>query len=286
VVGDFTVCGFLPILVSERSRGVSWEQGGAALLEIVNLDQKLGKKDWKTRRPAYQQRLYDLEKAAFDAHMPTVAIFEGWDAAGKGTCVQTLTSRLDPRGFTVWPIRAARTYEQKRPWLWRFWNKLPNYGHIAIFDRSWYGRVTVERVEYGLPEREYMRAYTDIVDFERLIALDGYVMVKFFLHISRDEQTRRFKQIERDPLESWRLLPEDWERHRHYEAWLEVFEEMLERTDTSFSPWTIVEATSRGFMLDKVYRTLIAAMEQRLSELGAVPPIISVEEAEGDEAYA
>jgi AMP-polyphosphate phosphotransferase len=253
------------------------------LLEIVNLDQKLGKKDWKARRPALRQRLYDLEKAAFDTGMPTVIIFEGWDAAGKGTCVQTLTSRLDPRGFTVWPIRAARTSERKRPWLWRFWNKLPNYGHMAIFDRSWYGRVTVERVELGLPEREWMRAYTDIVDFERLVAVDGYVIVKFFLHISKEEQARRFKKIERDPLESWRLLDEDRERHRHYDDWWQVYEEMLERTDTSFGPWTIVEATDRWFMLDKVYRTLIAAMEARLAELNAVPPVISEAEAQGEE---
>lgn len=256
------------------------------MLEIVNLDQKLGNKAWKARRSAYQQRLYDLEKASFDAGVPTVILFEGWDTAGKGTCVRTLTSRLDPRGFTVWPIRAARTYEQKRPWLWRFWNKLPNYGHMAIFDRSWYGRVTVERLELGLPQREWMRAYNDIVDFERLMTLDGYVIVKFFLHISREEQARRFRQIEKDPLESWRLEMEDRERHRNYETWLLVYEEMLERTDTSFGPWAIVEATDRGFMLDKVYRTLIRAMEARLGELGAVPPVISVAEAQGDETYA
>jgi polyphosphate kinase 2 (PPK2 family) len=260
--------------------------GYNTLLEIVNLDQELAKKDWKMRLPAYRQRLYDLEKAAFDARMPTVILFEGWDAAGKGTCVQTLTSRLDPRGFTVWPIRAARTSEQKRPWLWRFWNKLPNYGHMAIFDRSWYGRVTVERIEIGLPEREWMRAYTDIVDFERLIAVDGCVIVKFFLHISKAEQARRFKKIERDPLESWRLLDEDRLRHANYDLWLTVYEEMLERTDTSFSPWTIVEATDRWFMLDKVYRALIATMEARLSELNALPPMISEAEAQGEEDYA
>lgn len=253
------------------------------MLEIVNLDQELSKDQWKARRSAYRQRLYDLEKAAFDAGMPTVIVFEGWDAAGKGTCVQTLTSRLDPRGFTVWPVRAARTYEQKRPWLWRFWNKLPNYGHMAIFDRSWYGRVTVERVELGLPQRDWMRAYNDIVDFERLITLDGYVIVKFFLHISKKEQARRFKKIEKDPLEAWRLLDEDRERHRHYDEWLLVYEEMLERTDTSAGPWTIVEATDRWFMLDKVYRTLIAAMEARLGELDAVPPVISEAEAQGEE---
>lgn len=256
------------------------------MLEIVNLDQKLRKKEWKARRSAYRQRLYDLEKAAFDVGMPTVVVFEGWDAAGKGTCVQTLTSRLDPRGFTVWPIRAARTYEQNRPWLWRFWNKLPNYGHMAIFDRSWYGRVTVEPLEHGLSSRDRMRAYNDIVDFERLIALDGYVIIKFFLHISKKEQARRFKKIQKDPLEAWRLEDEDLARHKRYDEWVLTYEEMLERTDTSFGPWTIVEATSRWFMLDKVYRTLIEAMEARLADLKAVPPMISEEEAQGENEIA
>ncbi len=252
------------------------------MLEIVNLDQELGKREWKLRRSKYRQRLYDLSRAAHDAKMPTVVVFEGWDAAGKGTCVQTLTSRMDPRGFTVHPIRAARTYEQKRPWLWRFWLKLPNYGHMAIFDRSWYGRVTVERVEYGLPQREVLRAYNDIVDFERLIALDGYVIIKLFLHISKKEQARRFKQIAKDPLEAWRLEDEDIARHKRYEQWRQVYDEMLERTETSFGPWTIIEATNRWFMLDKVYCTLILAMENRLGELDAVPPVISEAEAQGE----
>jgi len=252
------------------------------LLEIINLDQKLSQKEWKGRRSGYQQRLYDLQRAAFDAKLPTVVLFEGWDAAGKGPCVQTLTSRLDPRGFTVWPVRAARPYEQKRPWVWRFWNKLPNYGHLAIFDRSWYGRVTVERIEYDLSKRDLLRAYNDIVDFERLIALDGTVIIKFFLHISKKEQKRRFKQIEKDPLEAWHLSAEDWEHHKHYAVWLQAYEEMLERTDTSDGPWTIVEATNRGFMLDKVYRTLISRMEENLAQRGAVPPVISEREAVGE----
>jgi len=254
------------------------------LLEVVNLNQKLDKATWKARRSHYQQRLYDLQWAAYDARVPTVIVFAGWDAAGKGTCVRMLTSRLDPRGFTVWPIRAARTHEQKRPWLWRFWNKLPNYGHIAIFDQSWYGRVIFEPVEHGLPEADVLRAYNDIVDFERLIALDGTIIVKFFLHISAKEQARRFKKIEADPLESWRLAPEDRERNRNYDRWLQVYEHMLERTDTSFGPWTIVEATSRWFMLDKVYRTLIASLEARLGELDVLPPAISEAEALQEES--
>jgi len=141
----------------------------------------------------------------------------------------------------------------------------------------------VERVQMGLPQREVLRAFNDIVDFERLIALDGYVIVKFFLHISYEEQERRFKKIAKDPLERWRLEDEDLERHRNYDVWLGAYEEMLERTETSFGPWTIVEATSRWFMLDKVYRTLINAMEARLAELDAVPPVMSEAEAQGDE---
>jgi polyphosphate kinase 2 (PPK2 family) len=253
------------------------------LLELVNLENELSKKEWKARQPAYQQRLYDLQKAVFDAKLPVIVVFEGWDAAGKGVCIQTLTARLDPRGFTVWPVRAARTHEKKRPWLWRFWQKLPAYGHMAIFDQSWYRRVTVERVEYGLPPLDVRRAYVDIVDFERLQALDGTVIVKFFLHMSQEEQARRFKRISKDVQDAWRLEDEGWERHRNYDHWLQVYEEMLERADTSFGPWTPVEATSQGFMLDKVYRTLIAVMEARLSELDAVPPVMAVAEALGED---
>ena len=162
------------------------------MLEQVNLDLKLPKKEFKLQMVVLRQRLYDLQKAAFDCGMPVVVLFEGWDAAGKGTAINLLTSRLDPRGFQVWPIREARTHEKARPWLWRFWLKLPNYGQIGIFDRSWYGRVLVERVEGLTPEREWRRAYRDIVDFERTIADDGYVIVKFWMHISQKEQKPRF----------------------------------------------------------------------------------------------
>ena len=252
------------------------------MLEHVDLNLTLSKDEWKQRRPWYQQRLYDLEKAAFDASMATVVIFEGWDAAGKGTSIRQLTARLDPRGFVVHPIRAALDHEKQHPWLWRYWLKLPSYGQMAIFDRSWYGRVLVERM-YGLAtETEWRRAYNDIVEFERLIDQDGYVVVKFFLHIARQEQKRRFEEAEADPLEAWHITEEDWENHRRYDEWLLCYEEMLERTDTSFGPWTIVPATDRNYMLDTIYRTLIGAMTDRLDELGAVPPEITEDEASAD----
>src|SRR5512135_928904 len=137
------------------------------MLDKLDLDQKLDKKTYKRIMPELTERLYAVQKASWDARIPVIILFEGWDAAGKGTSIQALTARLDPRGFKLYPIRAARTYEQKRPWLWRFWSKLPARGEWAIFDRSWYGRVLVERMEKLVPKEEWERAYRDIVDFER-----------------------------------------------------------------------------------------------------------------------
>jgi polyphosphate kinase 2 (PPK2 family) len=240
------------------------------MLEKIDLNKKLSKKEYKAQLPKLQRRLYDLETAAWKAGIPSIILFEGWDAAGKGTTIATLTQRLDPRGFKLYPIRGARTYENMHPWLWRFWLKLPNYGEMAIFDRSWYGRVLVERVEGLTPEQEWRKAYRDIVDFERTIADDGYVLVKFWLHISKEEQRRRFKLLEKDPLKSWQVTEEDWEHHRRYDEYLLAVEEMLERTETEWGPWTIVEATSRWWARTKVFNTIINALGEQLKEKGVL----------------
>ncbi len=133
------------------------------MLEKIDLTRALDKEQYKNRLPQVQRRLYDLEKSCWDAKIPSVIVFEGWDAAGKGTSINLLTSRLDPRGFKLYPIQAPRTFETHLPWLWRFWLKIPNYGEMAIFDRSWYGRVLVERVEGLTPEEEWRKGYRDIV---------------------------------------------------------------------------------------------------------------------------
>jgi polyphosphate kinase 2 (PPK2 family) len=176
------------------------------------------------------------------------------------------------------------------PWLWRFWLKLPNYGEMAIFDRSWYGRVLVERVEGFTPEEEWRKAYRDIVDFERTIADDGYVIVKFFLHISKKEQKRRFKKLEKDPLESWHVQPEDWEHHRKYDQYVLAIEEMLERTETEWGPWTIVEATDRRWARVKIFETIIHriewALEKRGHSLPAERPNPNEEQPAPEEARA
>ena len=236
------------------------------MLEKIDLTKSLSKQEYKKRLPYLRDRLYDLQKACWDANIPSVILFEGWDAAGKGTSINLLTQRLDPRGFKLHPVQAPRTYETHMPWLWRFWLKLPNYGEMAIFDRSWYGRVLVERVEALTPDEEWRKGYRDIRDFERTIADDGCVLIKFWLHISKKEQLQRFKKLEEDPLESWHVQSEDWEHHEKYGEYVIAIEEMLERTDTEWGPWTIVEATDRRWARIKIFETIIHRLEEALQE--------------------
>jgi polyphosphate kinase 2 (PPK2 family) len=239
------------------------------MLEKVNLGLTLSKEEYRSVLPGLQQRLYDLEKACWDQNVASILVFEGWDAAGKGSAIATLTERLDPRGYKLHPITPPRTYEQQRPWLWRFWLRTPNYGEMAIFDRSWYRRVLEKRVEQAIPKKEVGNAFRDIVEFEQMLADDGTVIVKFWLHISKKEQKARFKALEKDPLESWRVTKEDWARHRRYEGYLDAAEEMLARTESEWGPWTIVESTSRWYSRRKIFETVIRALEAKLG--GAAP---------------
>jgi polyphosphate kinase 2 (PPK2 family) len=234
------------------------------MLDNINLTRKLSREEYKRVLPALQLRLYDLEKACWDTGVGSMVVFEGWDAAGKGTAIAALTQRLDPRGFRLYPITAPRTYEQQYPWLWRFWLKTPNRGEMLLFDRSWYLRVLVERVDGTIPEKAWRQAYRDIAEFERKLADDGIVILKFFLHIDKKEQKKRFQALEADPLEAWRVTPADWERHKKWDQYLEAAEEMLEQTDAEYAPWTIVEATSKWYARRKIFDTLIAALEKRL----------------------
>ncbi len=234
------------------------------MLENLNLKRKLSHEEYKRVVPALQRRLYDLERVCWQRGVSSIIVFEGWDAAGKGGAISALTERLDPRGFRLHPINVPRTFEQHRPWLWRFWLKIPGAGEMAIFDRSWYLRVLDERVEHLTPEKAWRSAYRDIVEFERMLSADGTVMLKFFLHISKKEQKERFESMEKDPLESWRVTKADWERHKKYAKYLVAVEEMLEQTENDFAPWTIVEATSKWYARRKVFETVIAALEMRL----------------------
>lgn len=252
------------------------------MLEKIDLNKKISKKEYKKIFPRLRMKLYALQKASWDAGIPVIILFEGWDAAGKGTSIQNLTAKLDPRGFKLYPIRAARTYESRRPWLWRFWLKIPGKGEWAIFDRSWYGRTMVERVEDLIPERSWRRAYRDIVNFERTLADQGYLLIKFFLHISREEQKRRFDKLIADPLTAWQVLPEDWEHHKHYDDWRLAYEETFERTETEWGPWTIVEATNRRYTNVKIFETIANSLETQLISMNASPDPAYWEGSESD----
>lgn len=240
------------------------------MLEQINLNQSLSKVVYKRRLPQLQSRLYDLQHAIFTEHIPVAIVFEGWAAAGKGSTINILAERLDPRGFRVVPITPPRTAETRYPWLWRFWLKIPAYGQMVVYDTSWYRRVLIDRLNKTVRKREWQNAYDDIADFEEQLAADGAVILKFWLHIDEKEQKRRFKKLLKSKLTAWQVTEEDAAQYKAYKKYLAAVEEMLARTDTPHAPWIIVEATDRYFTRIKVLESIIHALEARLGE--AAPP--------------
>jgi polyphosphate kinase 2 (PPK2 family) len=241
------------------------------VLELIDLDKRIPKETYEKVFPELEIRLGECQRAARAADVPVVIVFEGWDAAGKGTLINHLTQALDPRGFAVHPINAPDQTEQLRPWMWRFWAALPAAGSFAIFDRSWYGRVLLERLEALTPKREWKRAYQEIEQFERQLADAGTVIVKFWLHIGKQEQQQRFKRLEDDPATAWKVGKEEWKRHRQYDQWLEAVEEMLQRTTTPSAPWTVVQATQDHFARVKVFETVIQVVGEQLDRRASEP---------------
>lgn len=234
------------------------------MLEKIDLDLSVPEEDYRKRIPVLQQRLYGLEHALFRADVPVMVVFEGWAAAGKGGTIAVLSERLDARGFRVETITPPRTAELQYPWLWRYWLKIPAAGQMIIFDNSWYRRVLIDRVAKTVDPRDCERAFQDIRSFEEQLTADGMAIVKFWLHIDKKEQTRRFRKLLKHRLTAWQVSEEDAVQHKAYDAYLHAAEEMLARTDSPFSPWTIVEAHDRYHTRIKVLETLIGALESRL----------------------
>ena len=241
------------------------------MLERIRLNTTISKTDCQKVFPELENRLGECQRAARAAGVPVAIVFEGWDAAGKGTLINRLTQALDPRGFKVHPICAPNETERLHPWMWRFWTALPGAGNIAIFDRSWYGRVLVERLEGLAPEAAWKQAYEDIRQFERQLTDAGTVIIKFWLHISKREQKRRFDRIQKNPATAWKVGKGEWDRHRKYDQWLEAVEEMLERTSTGYAPWTVVEATQGRFSRTKVFQTVAQAVQKEFDRRASVP---------------
>ncbi|MCL5274081.1 MAG: hypothetical protein M1434_04950 [Chloroflexi bacterium] len=255
------------------------------MLEQINLDQSLSKTEYKRRMPELEGRLFDLEHGMFEAKVPAMIVFEGWAAAGKGSTIGVIAQRLDPRGFRVVPVMPPRTYEMGYPWLWRFWQMIPANGQMVVYDTSWYRRVLVDHLKHRVSKREWQSAYQDILDFEQQLATDGMVIIKFWLHISKKEQARRFKALLKHKLTEWQVSDEDAAEHKAYNKYLVAVEEMLARTDAAHAPWIIVEATDRYYTRVKVMETIIRALEMRLdvSKPHLLPPTaaeIAVEPAQ------
>lgn len=238
-----------------------------SILRQVDLRQRLDEKEYSTRLKRLQAQLHLLGLATYNQQRPVVLVFEGWDAAGKGGAIQRLTAELDPRAYTVHAIAAPSGDDKTHHYLYRFWRRLPPRGQLAIFDRSWYGRVLVERVEGFARPDEWGRAYAEINEFERQLVDYGTIICKFWLHLSPEEQLRRFEERQNVPYKAWKLTEEDWRNREKWDQYIEAVDEMLLRTSTPAAPWTVVEAEDKRFGRVKVLNTLVQRLE---SELGKV----------------
>ncbi|AUN31329.1 polyphosphate kinase 2 family protein [Niveispirillum cyanobacteriorum] len=207
-----------------------------------------------------QEKILHVQQAYWHGKRRAVIVFEGWDAAGKGGAIRRLTENLDPRGAHVWPITAPTAAEQGRHYLWRFWQRLPEPGTFAIFDRSWYGRVLVERVEGFAKPHEWQRAYDEINEFERLLTDDGVRIVKLFMHLSPDEQLDRFKERLNNPYKRWKLTAEDLRNRDRRPAYEEAIDEMFARTSTDQAPWVAVPADAKWHARVAVLRHVVDAL--------------------------
>jgi len=203
---------------------------------------------------------------------PVCVLFEGWDASGKGGAIKRLVAKMDPRHVRVVQFAAPTPDEKRHHFLWRFWPSLPGRGGMAVFDRSWYGRVLVERVEGLASEQEWERAYEEINSFERSLADEGTILIKFWLHISDAEQLERFKRRQQDPLKAWKLTDEDWRNREKRDQYVEAVEDMVARNDQPYAPWHLVPADSKRYARVKVLETVIERIEEGMRKWGFEPP--------------
>ena len=222
------------------------------MLEKIDLSKKVDKKTYRRVMDEAEEKLGLLQRECKDAGIPVILVFEGMGAAGKGVQINRLIQALDPRGFDVYACDRPTEDEQMRPFLWRYWTKTPAKGRIAVFDRSWYRSVQVDRFDGLTREDKLGDAYQDILSFEKQLCDDGTVIMKFFLYIDKDEQKKRFKKLEGSKETSWRVTEEDWNRNKDFDRYLKMNEEMLEKTDTDYATWVIIEAEDKDYAALKI----------------------------------
>jgi polyphosphate:AMP phosphotransferase len=239
---------------------------GLNVIRALKLKQPMSKSSYKDQLEKAQERLTLLSREPRFGSIAAALVFEGQDAAGKGGAIRRVTAALDARLYRTVPIAAPTEEESARPYLWRFWRHVPGRGRFTLFDRSWYGRVLVERVEGLAAEPDWMRAYTEINDFEQSLARQRIVVVKFWLAISKEEQLRRFREREKTPFKRFKLTPEDWRNRKKWDVYEQAVCDMVERTSTKIAPWTLVEADNKYYARIKVLNTLGDALESALDE--------------------
>lgn len=247
----------------EANKEANEDRGG--ILQNVDLAPFLEEEEYDEKLEKLQKKIQKLHGELYRKKIPMILGFEGWDAGGKGGAIKRLTEKMDPRGYVVNPVCSPNDIERVHHYLWRFWKEVPKAGHIAIFDRTWYGRVMVERIEGFCSQEEWERAYKEINDMEASFVNAGAIVLKFWLQIDKDEQEKRFRVRQETPEKQWKITDEDWRNRAKWDEYERAVNEMIERTSTKESPWIIVEGNDKKYARIKVLETVVKAMEERLN---------------------
>ena len=237
-----------------------------SILSKTDLSLHYTREEYKEKLDKLQKKMEKLHGELYRRRIPVVLGFEGWDAGGKGGAIKRLTERMDARGYVVNPTASPNDIEKAHHYLWRFWRAMPKDGHVAIFDRTWYGRVMVERIEGFCTTEEWKRAYKEINDMEKDLYDAGAIVIKFWMHIDKDEQERRFRERQENPEKHWKITDEDWRNREKWDQYEDAVNEMLMRTSTDYAPWVVVEGNDKYYARVKVLRTVVEAIEARLKE--------------------
>lgn len=235
-------------------------------LSEIPLDKEIEEEEYRKELKELQEKLSRLHNKLYRQKIPVIIAYEGWDAAGKGGNIKRITGALDPRGFEVHPIASPEPHEKARHYLWRFWNRLPKTGHVAIFDRTWYGRVMVERLEGFCNENEWQRAYNEINEFEKELSDWGAVIIKFWVQIDKDTQLARFTDRQNTPEKQWKITDEDWRNREKWDLYEVAVDEMLQKTNTTYAPWHVLESNDKKYARIKALKIVIHAIEKALEK--------------------
>lgn len=277
---NYAIIKMMSIIVEELRHALD-EEKASSKKEIKEIDQKTGANllddivlyGKSLEEDAYKKKLKNLQKKIdtyqnilYKKKIPMIVAFEGWDAAGKGGAIKRFTEAMDPRGYVVNSVSAPNDIEKAHHYLWRFWIKLQKAGHVTIFDRTWYGRVLVERIEHFCEKKEWKRAYQEINEFEKMLINSGAIVIKFWIHIDKEEQKKRFDARMENPEKQWKITDEDWRNREKWDSYKIAVNEMVQKTSTTNAPWIIVEGNNKNYARIKVLENIIDAIERRLEE--------------------